>query len=108
MVWTRAGGGHYEAVLENPAFKKTVIPTESFEISNRSPERDFSHYLWKSDEKICRPFGLDNLDWIKDKKFHSQFMDHSYGRQSVKDPVVNSNPSHNALDSGELFTVKIP
>ena len=70
--------------------KKQSLPTESFEISNRSPERDFSHYLWKSDEKNCRPFGLDNLDWIKDKKFHSQFMDHSYGRQSVKDPVVNS------------------
>ena len=37
----------------------------------------------------------DHLDWIiwmglKIKKSHSQFMDHSYGRQSIKDPVVNS------------------
>ena len=90
LVWTRDGGGHYEAVVENPAFKQQPLPTESFENIHRAPERDFSHYIWKSDEKNCRPFRLDNLDGIKDKKSHSQFMDHSYGRQSVKDPVVNS------------------
>lgn len=83
LVWTRAGGGHYESVIENPALKEHTAPTGSSQntasVSDNNTGK--SSYNWRSDAKTCKPFSLDVLEDIKSHKVQNQNTEHSYGRQ---------------------------
>lgn len=85
LVWTRAGGGHYESVIENPALKEHTAPTGSSQntasVSDNNTGK--SSYNWRSDAKTCKPFSLDVLEDIKSHKVQNQNTEHSYGRQYV-------------------------
>ncbi|XP_062571709.1 uncharacterized protein LOC134233700 [Saccostrea cucullata] len=88
LVWTRAGGGHYETVVENPTLREQTLPTSS-ENTNRISNNNISNYNWRSDSKTCKQISLDLLEDIKSYKIKNQNMEHSYGRQNV-DTRINS------------------
>ena len=75
LVWTRSGGGHYEAVVLNRA----ATTSSEFRGLPKNPLREkMSNYQWKSNADTCKPFQLQCLQNIKDKNREAQEEDHSY------------------------------
>lgn len=72
LIWTRAGGGHYETVTETspPDNQREPLLLQSK-----------SNYCWNFDHSACRKFDLDTLDSVK-----------TTDRQETNDLPVPENP----------------
>ena len=85
LVWTRPGGGHYEAVVENQpsstASKLRGLPKNTL-------QEEMSDYLWKSNTDTCKPFKLNSLQNVKNRNIEVQQNDHSYYEK--QQDVLNS------------------
>nr|XP_022334767.1 uncharacterized protein LOC111131491 [Crassostrea virginica] len=86
LVWTRPGGGHYEAVVEN---QPSSTASQFRGLPKNTLQEEMSHYQWKSNTDNCKPVKLNSLQNIyKDKISQAQEDDHAYGEK--QQDVLNS------------------